>query len=269
MSAPPAVEMAGVGVWRAGTGNGRVRILRGIDWRVAAGERWALIGPNGAGKTTLMGVAGAEMHPSEGVAGVLGHRLGTTDLRELRARIGHVDATMAARFRPRATATDVVLSGVTGTILVRPERVTADDRARAAGLLEDLGCGRLAHRPFATFSRGEQQRVLLARALVARPDLLLLDEPTAGLDLPGREAFLAGLDDLARARPDLTTVHVSHHVEELPASLTHALLLRDGAVVASGPAEEVLTSEALSACFAARVRVVAAGRRRLAVIDSE
>jgi len=256
-----------VGLWRAGAGGGRVRILRGIDWRVAAGERWALIGPNGAGKTTLMGIAGAETFPSEGVAAVLGHRLGTTDVRELRARIGHVDATMAARFRPRATATDVVRSGVTGTIVVRPDRLTAADRSRAADLLEELGCGRLADRPFAHLSRGEQQRVLLARALVAQPDLLLLDEPTGGLDLPGREAFLAGLDDLARSRPALTTVHVSHHVEELPASLTHALLLRDGAVVASAAADEALTSEALSACFAARVRVVAAGGRRLAVIE--
>jgi iron complex transport system ATP-binding protein len=156
---------------------------------------------------------------------------------------------------------------VTGTILVRAERLTADDRRRAAELLEELGCAHLADRPFVHFSHGEQQRVLLARALVARPDLLLLDEPTAGLDLPGREAFLAGLDDLARSRPALTTVHVSHHVEELPASLTHALLLRDGAVVASAPAGEALTSEALSACFAARVRVVAAGGRRLAVIE--
>jgi iron complex transport system ATP-binding protein len=259
--------MAGVGVWRAGANGGPVRILRGIDWRVARGERWALIGPNGAGKTTLMGVAGAESFPSEGVAGVLGHRLGTTDLRELRARVGHVDAAMATRFPRRASARDVVLSGATGSILVRPERLTPDDRERAAELLEEVGCARLAGRPFVHLSRGEQQRVLLARALVARPGLLLLDEPTAGLDLPGREAFLAGLDELAATRPGLTTVHVSHHVEELPASLTHALLLRDGAVVASGPADEVLTSEALSACFAARVRVVAAGGRRLAVIE--
>ncbi len=216
-----------------------------------------------------MGVAGAEMFPSEGVASVLGHRLGTTDLRELRARIGHVDATMAGRFRPRATATDVVRSGVTGTIVVRPERLGADDRRRADDLLEELGCVHVADRPFVHLSRGEQQRVLLARALVAQPELLLLDEPTAGLDLPGREAFLAGLDDLARSRPALTTVHVSHHVEELPASLTHALLLRDGAVVASAPAGDALTSEALSACFAARVRVVAAGGRRLAVIERD
>jgi iron complex transport system ATP-binding protein len=215
-----------------------------------------------------MGVAGAETFPSEGAASVLGHRLGGTDLRELRARIGHVDATMAARFRPRATAVDVVLSGVTGTILVRAERLGADDRRHAAELLDELGCGHLAGRHFVHFSRGEQQRVLLARALAARPDLLLLDEPTAGLDLPGREAFLAGLDELARTRPSLTTVHVSHHVEELPASLTHALLLRDGAVVASGPADGALTSETLSACFAARVQVMAAGGRRLAVIDS-
>ncbi len=214
-----------------------------------------------------MGIAGAETFPSEGAASVLGHRLGTTDLRELRARIGHVDAAMAARFRSRATGADVVRSGVTGTILVRSGHLTADDRRRASDLLEELGCAHLADRTFARFSRGEQQRVLLARALAAQPDLLLLDEPTAGLDLPGREAFLAGLDELARTHPSLTTVHVSHHVEELPASLTHALLLRDGAVVTAAPAGKALTSEALSACFAAPVRVVAAGRRRLAVIE--
>ena len=254
-------------MWRARPGGGRVRILSGIDWRVEAGERWALIGPNGAGKTTLMAVAGAVTHPSEGVASVLGKRLGSTDLRELRARIGHVDAAMAAAFRPRATARDVVLSGVTATILVRRQRIAPGDRVRADELLEAMGCAPLADRAFALLSRGEQQRVLLARALVSRPDLLLLDEPTAGLDLPGREAFLARLDDLAAGSPGLATVHVSHHVEELPASLTHALLLRDGAVVASGTAEEVLTSEALSACFAARVRVIAAGGRRLAVIE--
>ena len=267
-SDPAAVEVAGLGVWRACPGGGRVRILTGVDWRVAVGERWALIGPNGAGKTTLMGVAGAVMHPSEGVASVLGRRLGTTDLRELRARIGHVDAAMAGAFRPRTTSRDVVLSGVTATILVRRERVGPDDRERAEELLDEMGCAPLADRAFALLSRGEQQRVLLARALVSRPGLLLLDEPTAGLDLPGREAFLARLDALAAERPALTTVQVSHHVEELPASLTHALLLRDGAVVASGTASEVLTSEALSACFAARVRVIAADGRRLAVIES-
>ena len=136
---------------------------------------------------------------------------------------------MAAAFRPRATARDVVLSGVTATILVRRERIAPGDRERADELLEAMGCAPLADRAFALLSRGEQQRVLLARALVSRPDLLLLDEPTAGLDLPGREAFLARLDDLAAGSPGLATVHVSHHVEELPASLTHALLLRDGA----------------------------------------
>ena len=244
-----------------------MRILSGIDWTVRVGERWALIGPNGAGKTTLMGIAGSVIHPSEGVASVLGARLGTTDLRELRSRIGQVDATMAAAFRPRATARDVVLSGVTGSILVRPQKIGPADGARADELLAEMGCARLSDRAFALLSRGEQQRVLLARALVARPGLLLLDEPTAGLDLPGREAFLGRLDALAREQPALASVHVSHHVEELPASLTHALLLREGSTVASGPADEVLTSGALSACFAARVRVIGAAGRRLAVIE--
>ncbi len=231
------------------------------------GERWAVIGPNGAGKSTLMAIAGANAHPSEGVARVLGMPLGEGDMRALRAAIGYIDAGMPTLFRPRATALDVALTGAAASIVLRAERLTAADRARAGELLEQVGCERLGVRRFGELSRGEQQRVLLARALMPRPRLLILDEPTAGLDLPGREIFLARLDDLGRSRPDLATVQVSHHLEDLAASVTHALLLRAGRVVAAGPAAEVLQDAPLSRCFDAPVRVVRDGGRAMAIID--
>lgn len=254
-------------MWRSLPGGGRADLLQGIDWRVEAGERWAVIGPNGAGKTTLMSIAGGVLHPGEGRASILGEPLGGVDLRELKRGIGHVDATLAAAFRARATAREVVLTGATATIVPRPEALTAGDRARADELLGRMGCTPLAERRFDRFSRGEQQRVLLARALMARPRLLLLDEPTAGLDLPGRELFLSRLDDLARTEPALAIVQVSHHLEELASTVTHALLLRDGRAVAKGPAAEVLTDGPLSLCFDAPVRVIREGGRTLAVID--
>ena len=262
-----AIEMAGVGVWRVRPGGGRVVLLEGIDWVVRPGERWAVVGPNGAGKTTLLTLAGAVGHPSEGGARVLGHPLGAVDVRELRASIGQVDAAMVARFRPGATALEAALTGATGSIALLPERLSPADRERAAELLEIMGCAHLANRRLAVLSRGEQQRVLLARALVPRPRLLLLDEPTAGLDLPGREAFLERLDALAAREASLATVQVSHHLEELAVSTTHALLLAGGRVVARGPAAQTLSEPNLSRCFDAPVRLARVGGRALAVID--
>jgi iron complex transport system ATP-binding protein len=264
---PAAIEMTGLGVWRARPGGGRVILLEGVDWRAGAGEHWAVIGPNGAGKSTLLAIAGALGHPSEGVARVLGEPLGGVDVRDLRGAIGHVDAGLATAFRPRATAREVALTGATASIVPRPDRLSGGDHARAAELLEQVGCAPLAERRFGLLSRGEQQRVLLARALMPRPRLLLLDEPTAGLDLPGREMFLERLAGLARSEPGLATVQVSHHLEELAGSVTHALLLRAGRVVASGPASEVLTDGPLSRCFGAPVRVIRDGGRLLAVVD--
>jgi iron complex transport system ATP-binding protein len=258
--------MEGVGLWRARPGGGRAQLLDEIDWTVRPGERWAVLGPNGAGKTTLLALAGAVRHPTEGAAWVLGRRLGSADVRELRRSIGHVDAAMAGSYGPRVTARDVVLSGVTGSIAVRRDRLTGADRERAARLLEAVGCGPHAGRLLHTLSRGEQQRVLLARALVSGPRLLLLDEPTAGLDLPGREAFLDRLAVLPDELPGLAVVQVSHHLEELASSVTHALLLRDGRAVAAGPADEVLREEPLSRCFGAPVRLARVGGRVLAVL---
>ena len=223
------------------------------------------MGPNGAGKTTLLSLAAARLHPSEGVVRVLGGALGAVDVHALRSRIGHVDAGLATAFAPRLTALEVAMTGATGSIALLGDRVGEAQRARAADLLEVMGCGAIAGRRFTRLSRGERQRVLLARALVPGPRLLLLDEPTSGLDLPGREAFLAGLEALSR--DGLTTVQVSHHLEELSAATTHALLLRGGRVVAAGPAADVLREGPLSRCFGAPVRLARAGGRVLAVID--
>lgn len=258
--------MVGAGVWRVGPG-GRVDLLAGVDWRVGTGERWAVIGPNGAGKSTLLAMAGAVTHPTEGTARVLGHALGGVDVRDLRGSIGQVDARMASSFRARATALEVALTGATATISPRVERLTDADRARAGELLAQMGCDAIRRRRFALLSRGEQQRVLLARALVSRPRLLLLDEPTSGLDLPGREAFLAHLDDLMSSDPELTMVQVSHHLEELPRSVTHALLLRAGRIAAAGPVEEILDDAPLSHCFDASVRVIRDRGRVFGVVD--
>ncbi len=260
--------MEGVRVWRARPGGGRAVLLDRVDWRVLPGERWGVVGPNGAGKTTLLAVAGATAFPSEGTARVLGKALGTTDVRALRAGIGAVDARVVAAFRPRMTALEAVMTGAAASIVPLADgRATA--RPRAGALLDQMGCADLAGRRVATLSRGEQQRVLLARALMPRPRLLLLDEPTAGLDLPSREAFLDRLDALAGSHPELAVVQVSHHLEELAGSTTHALLLREGSVVAAGPAGRVLDEGPLSRCFGAPVRLARAGSRVLAVIERD
>lgn len=222
-------------------------LLRGVSVTVGAGEHWALLGPNGAGKSTLLALAGAVRHPSAGAVTVLGGRLGRVDMPALRRRIGVVDPTF--RVIDWLTAVDVVLTGVTGTVRPLWDRYDEADHARARDLLGLLGCDGLADREIGSCSQGERQRVRLARALMPEPDLLLLDEPATGLDLPAREALLGALTSLAAARPRLATVLVTHHLEELPASTTHALLLREGAVVAAGRAAQTLTGAAVSACF--------------------
>ncbi len=258
--AAPAFRLDDVSLWRW---DERVRqrrpILDGVTWEAGRGERWALLGPNGAGKTTLLTVVGAAEFPSRGTVDVLGERLGHTDVFRVRERVGFVDARLGRRFAPGLTVEQVALTGATGTIGLLEQRVRPDDRDRARALLATLGVERLADRRFADCSHGERTRTLIARALVARPELLLLDEPGAGLDLGGRETLLAALSRLAAEQPELTLVTTTHHLEELPAETTHALLLRDGAVAAAGPEAETLTGRALSACFGLPVRV---GRNR-------
>jgi len=238
-----AIRFAEVSVW---TPQG-AQILREIDWCVQPGERWVLIGPNGSGKSTLLSLAGALRHPSRGRVSVLGGTLGRVDMPMLRGRIGFVDSGGATL--DWLTAEDVVLTGIGSTLRPLWWTYANEDRDRARELLALLGCADLADREISTCSQGERGRIRIARALIGDPQLLLLDEPAVGLDLAAREALIAALDRLSEDRPDLTSVLVTHHLEEVPSSSTHAILLRDGQMLAAGAIQTTLTSANLSACF--------------------
>ncbi|MBM7369474.1 ABC transporter ATP-binding protein [Gordonia hydrophobica] len=227
--------------------NGR-QILHGIDLTVRAGEHWALLGRNGAGKTTIVGFCAAQTHPTSGTVDVLGQRLGRVDMAVLRKHIGHVNPRH--RLQTDLTVTEVVLTGVTGTIdLPMRWAPTEDQRARAAALIDDIGMTPRADSGWHTLSQGERGRALIARALIAAPDLLLLDEPTTGLDVAAREQLLETVDALAVTAPSVASVLVTHHLEELPESTSHALVIRDGTVVAAGPAAATITSDVITQAF--------------------
>jgi len=230
------------------------QVLGPVSLSIGAGERWAILGPNGSGKTTLLRLAGALRQPSSGGVRILGQRVGRSDLRALRLRIAHVGHAVADAIPPTLTALDVVLSGVAGALVPWMHRFTPAERDRARLTLERFGCGHVAERPWSSASQGERQRILLARALAGDAELLLLDEPAAGLDLGGREALVSALDDAHDLAP-VPTILVTHHLEELPRSMSHAALLRDGRLLASGPIEDVLTDAAVRACFGVEVRV--------------
>ncbi|NYG57721.1 iron complex transport system ATP-binding protein [Nocardioides daedukensis] len=238
------LEFAGVTVRR-----GQATLLNDINWTVEEDERWVILGPNGAGKTTLMQVASAQMHPTAGVAGILGEVLGTVDVFDLRPRIGLTSAVLAERIPRGELVRDVVVSASYGVVGRWREHYDGLDHERAEQLLVELGAQRLLDRTFGTLSEGERKRVQIARALMADPELLLLDEPAAGLDLGGREDLVSTLSVLASDEFAPATVLVSHHVEEIPPGFTHALLLRQGEIVAAGPKERVITEELLSATF--------------------
>jgi iron complex transport system ATP-binding protein len=230
------------------------QVLGPVDWTIERGERWALLGQNGAGKTTLLSILGAERHPTTGHATVLGGEIGRTDLRVLRQRIGHVGHLIADRLPRHEHVLDLVLTGKGSLLAPWWGEFDDEDRKRASEILHRLRCDHIAQQSFGRCSQGERQRVLLARALFARSELLLLDEPAMGVDLPGREALVNALDELARTPDAPTTIHVAHTLEELPA-ITHAIVLRDGEVLAMGTAPEVLTSSVLSAAYDIDVRV--------------
>jgi iron complex transport system ATP-binding protein len=238
------LELADVTVKR-----GQATLLDGVDWMVEEDERWVILGPNGAGKTTLLQVASAQVHPTTGVAGILEEVLGTVDVFDLRPRIGLTSASLADRIPRGETVRDVVVSASYGVVGRWREEYDDLDHDRAAELLEEMGVRHLSDRTFGTLSEGERKRVQIARALMTDPELLLLDEPAAGLDLGGREDLVSTLSVLALDPDSPATVLVSHHVEEIPPGFSHALLLREGRVVASGLLDQVMTEENLSATF--------------------
>ncbi|MEU6847676.1 ATP-binding cassette domain-containing protein [Streptomyces sp. NPDC046716] len=237
-------------------------ILDAIDWSVRSGEHWALLGPNGAGKTSILRLVGATTFPTTGTVEVLGHRLGRVDVRELRAHIGHVSTSQ--RVPQDLTGHTVVLTGHSGT--VQPLWKTYDDevRDRAHELLAELQIKDLADRPYGVCSGGQRARILIARALMANPSLLLLDEPFNALDLPSREDLIDTMRRLADNRPELATVTVTHHLEELSPAISHALLLKEGRVLARGAVEDVLTADRMTACFGRPIEVTRHAGRWLA-----
>ena len=254
----PVLEVTGLRVER-----GNTTILHHVDWRVAPGEHWVILGANGSGKTSLLKALTGFLSPTDGEFSVLGRRYGAADWRELRLHIGVVTSAFTASIPLSEVTLDTVISGKYAQLDLWHAGTRAD-RVSALRLLRSVGLARIAHREWAYLSQGERQRVLIARALMAHPQLLILDEPCAGLDPVAREKFLRFLETLARRRRGPALVLVTHHVEEITPAFTHALMLRTGRVVAAGPRAEVLTSAHLSATFRARLRLGrTAGRYRL------
>lgn len=263
-----SIRFEGVTVFRWSSAlSARTVLLDRIDWKVNRGEHWVILGPNGAGKTTMLRLAGAMSQPSEGRVEVLGHRLGRVDIRLLRERIGFVDAGTSRALSGKRTALETVMTGAFSSIALQRQRLEPEHGQRARQLLAMLGTEALLERAFEDCSQGERQRILIARALMADPEMLLLDEPSVGLDLPSREELIEALGSLATDRPDVTTVSVTHHLEEIPPSCSHALLLRSGKVVARGPVEEVLGSDAISTCFGVPVEATRHRGRWLATVN--
>lgn len=228
---------------------GGKRLVGPITWQVELDERWVVLGPNGAGKTSLMRMAAAETHPTSGTAHILGEVLGHTDVRELAIRIGVTSSMLADRIPPDELVSDLVISAGYSVLGRWREEYEEVDKSQAVETLESMGAEHLADRVYGTLSEGERKRVLISRALMTDPELLLLDEPAAGLDLGGREELVARLGELA-ADPDApATVLITHHVEEIPEGFTHAMLLNDGGVVAQGLIDDVITADNLSEAF--------------------
>jgi iron complex transport system ATP-binding protein len=243
-SPQPVLAMEGVGVTIDGTD-----VLDAVDWCITADQHWVVLGPNGGGKSTLVRVAGLALHPSRGRVRVLGAELGRVDIRPLRARVGTSSAALVDQLRPALTAREVVVTARRGALEPWWHTYDESDHAAARDALAARGVGHLAERSFGSLSSGERQRVLLARALVNRPALVLLDEPNAGLDLGAREQLVAALTELASEPAAPATVLVTHHVEDIPPSATHLAAVSGGRIVAAGAIGEVLDAELIRRLF--------------------
>jgi iron complex transport system ATP-binding protein len=244
MALVPALELRDIEFVRDGR-----RILHEVSLVIHPGERWLVIGANGSGKTSLVRIAAMYEHPTRGSVSVLGETLGTTDVRTLRRRIGYVSASFASEVRPALTARDIVMTAKYAALEPWWHRYDDTDRLRAAECLEQLDVGGLADRTFGTLSSGEQQRVLLARSLMNAPAVVLLDEPSARLDLGGREQLVESLERMVSDSSIPAIALVTHHLDEVPPSMTHCLLLKSGRVSASGMISDVLDAPTLSECF--------------------
>ena len=238
------LRLRGVGVR-----HDRSMLLREVDWTVRSDESWVVIGPNGAGKTTLLQVAAAMLAPTEGSIEILGERVEEADITDLRTRIGFASSAVADKVPPTEKVIDLVLTAAYGILGRDVETYDSLDLTRAVELLDALGCAHLIRRRFVTLSEGERKRVQIARSLMADPELLLLDEPAAGLDLGGREDLLRRVAALVGDPRAPLMILVTHHVEEVPQGFTHAMLLRKGTVLAAGPVQSVFTERNLSKCF--------------------
>ncbi|MGD9702417.1 MAG: ABC transporter ATP-binding protein [Acidimicrobiia bacterium] len=238
-------------------------ILQPLDWRVEPSERWLVLGANGSGKTTLLRIASLYVHPTAGQVTVLGERLGQTDVRVLRRRIGLASAALATQLRQDLLAEDVVMTAKYAALEPWWHRYDDEDRERARACLARFGVAAHARRSLGTLSSGEQQRVLLARSLMTDPGIVLLDEPSARLDLGGRESLVQALGSFVGDPASPPLILVTHHVDEVPPGMTHAMLLRDGHALVAGPIDDVLTAEALSDCFGLPLQLERRGDGRL------
>jgi len=246
----PTLELHNVHLQRDGN-----TIIGNISFRLEDSQRWVVLGANGSGKTTLLKIMGLYEHPTSGTVEVLGDRLGDTDVRELRRRVGFLSAALADQLRPTLSAHDVVRTGRYAALEPWWHVYTQEDDERTDWCLEQYAVGQFANRPFGSLSSGEQQRVLLARTLMNDPAVVLLDEPTARLDLSGREEMVSALSAVARDSRSAPFVMVTHHVDEIAPGTTHTLLLLEGNVLAAGPIETTLTSDGLSECFGMKLRL--------------
>jgi iron complex transport system ATP-binding protein len=240
----PVLEASHVSVIREGTA-----IVNDISLHIFSAQRWVILGANGCGKTTLMRTLSLYLHPSAGDISVLGQRLGTFDIRPVRPRLAYVSASLASELRPALTALQVVMSAKYGALETWWNNYDSADEQKAMNCLDQMNVAAAAHRPIGSLSSGEQQRVLLGRALMSDPIALLLDEPSARLDLSGRESLVRLLDDIAYNNPALPIVVVTHHVDEIPSSTTHCALMKNGSLISAGQLAEALTSASLTQCF--------------------